>query len=175
MADSKSKIIRVDDNLDNYQGFYDHQWSKDLLALSDKSKLSEACFDLMVTWKGLSDATRLPWLMIEAVTAGIQGCMDNTIPFPNQVLQSLLDRVITGVEKNKRCLKGVRSAVDLIETTFPPCVPDASVSSLYLSSPSSLNKLKSLRILLYYDTFTFTWHLISRYGPEQRRTENLPR
>ncbi len=86
MADSNSKRIRVDDNLDNYQGFYNHQWSSGLLGLSDNTKLSEICFDLMVTWKGVSEARRLPWLMIEAVTAAIQGYMDNVTPFPNQVL-----------------------------------------------------------------------------------------
>lgn len=55
----------------------------------------------MVTWKGVSEARRLPWLMIEAITAAIQGYMDNVTPFPNQVRQVLVDRVMGGVEKNQ--------------------------------------------------------------------------
>lgn len=39
--------------------------------------------------------------MVEAVTAGIQGSVNLETPFPNQVLQKLLERISKGLERNQ--------------------------------------------------------------------------
>lgn len=59
MNEPNIKTIRVDDDLDQYQGFFDYGWSRKLERLVKGTRLSEICFDLMVTWKGISEATTL--------------------------------------------------------------------------------------------------------------------
>ena len=63
--DEPKKNIRVDDELDSYKGFFDYDWSKNLEKATHGTKFSQAAFDLRVAWKGISEARRLPWLMVE--------------------------------------------------------------------------------------------------------------
>lgn len=101
-----TKNIRVDDDLDEYRGFFDHKWSKDFLEVTRLTKLSPAGFDLMAAWKGISEARRFPWLMIQVVNAAVEGSLNLATPFPSQVLNELLDRVTAGLERNRLSLSG---------------------------------------------------------------------
>lgn len=105
MADL-SKNIRVDDDLNEYRGFFDHQWSKDFLDTIRPTKLSPVGFDLVAAWKGISEARRFPWLMIQAVNAAVEGSLNLATPFSSQVLNELLYRVTAGLEGNRLTVSG---------------------------------------------------------------------
>jgi len=120
MSDT-TKNIRVDDELDGYEGFFDHEWAKSLRIAVRQTKLSSACFDLLTTWKGISEARRLPWLMIQAVKAGVEGSLNFATPMPSQVLNELLSRIGDGLETHHISLSGndraaLRSEIRAIES-----------------------------------------------------------
>lgn len=56
--------IHIDTDLTLYEGFFDHQWAEEMLTLGKKTLLDTQIVNLCVTWKGISHARRLPWLMM---------------------------------------------------------------------------------------------------------------
>ena len=101
-----TKNIRVDDDLDEYKGFFDHHWSDDFLETVRPTKLCPVGFDLLASWKGTSEARRFPWLMINAVGAAVEGSLQFATPLSSQILNELLDRITTGLERNHLSLSG---------------------------------------------------------------------
>lgn len=101
-----SKNIRVDDDLNAYKGFFDYEWSKVIEEAARGTCLSPLVFDLAVSWKGISDARRLPWLMMEAIKAALEGFVNLTPPIPGQALGRLIDKIDHGLEKHNLSLSG---------------------------------------------------------------------
>lgn len=99
-----SKNVRVDDDLNAYKGFFDYEWSKCIEEAAQGTRLSPLVFDLAVSWKGISDARRLPWLMMEAIKATLKGFVNLAPPIPGQVLGLLIDKIDRGLEKHKLSL-----------------------------------------------------------------------
>ncbi|MCI0706100.1 MAG: hypothetical protein L0Y80_01265 [Ignavibacteriae bacterium] len=64
--------IRFDDELERYQGFFDHQWAKDFHEVIQGSKLEGMVFDLSLEWKAISCVRRWPWLMIHGIKDAIE-------------------------------------------------------------------------------------------------------
>ncbi|MEE8113379.1 MAG: hypothetical protein V3T23_03395 [Nitrososphaerales archaeon] len=102
-----TKNIRVDDDLDEYKGFYNHRWSEEFLETVQPTKLRSVGFDLLASWKGTSEARRFPWLMINAVTAAVEGSLQFTTPFSSQILNELAHRITTGLEHKHLSLSGL--------------------------------------------------------------------
>ena len=101
-----TKKIRVDDDLDAYESFFDLEWAKSFQIAIRQTKLSSAGFDLLATWKGISEARRLPWLMIQAVKAAVEGSLNFATPMPSQVLNELLSRIGNSLEAHHISLSG---------------------------------------------------------------------
>ncbi len=101
-----TKNIRVDDDLDEYKGFYDYRWSKEFLETVKPTKLRSVGFDLLASWKGTSETRRFPWLMINAVDAAVEGSLQFTTPFSSQILNELAHRITTGLERKHLSLSG---------------------------------------------------------------------
>jgi hypothetical protein len=68
--------IRFDDNLERYQGFFDHKWAKDFYGIIHGSKLDGMVFDLSLEWKAISCVRRWPWLMIHGIKDSIEGALN---------------------------------------------------------------------------------------------------
>jgi hypothetical protein len=57
--------VLIDPNLDSYQQFFDHGWSKRLFEAVEASPLKDAVNALMVAWRSTNGAHLLPWLMVQ--------------------------------------------------------------------------------------------------------------
>ncbi|MBA4311254.1 MAG: hypothetical protein C0417_01350 [Chlorobiaceae bacterium] len=81
MSENDIRRIRFDDDLERYQGFFDHQWVKDFEKIIRGSKLDGMVFDLSLEWKAISCVRRWPWLMIHGIKDSIEGAL-NAQPLP---------------------------------------------------------------------------------------------
>ena len=101
-----TKNIRVDDHLDDYKGFFDPDWGNVLQKVVEQTKILSVGFDLIASWKGISEARRFPWLMIQAVVAALEGSVNFATPIPSQILNDLLNRLAAGLEHHQVSLSG---------------------------------------------------------------------
>ncbi len=93
MKDNDIRRIRFDDELENYQGFFDHQWAKDFYEVIQGSKLDGMIFDLSLEWKAISCVRRWPWLMIHGVKNAIEGALNTKSPAKIQMnLQTIWEQ-----------------------------------------------------------------------------------
>jgi len=92
--------IRFDDDINAYEGFFDHQWAKQFSSLVESTKLNDAAFNLCAELKGISNARRLPWLMMNGLKDSIDSALNTHTPFPLQVIQGLIERIATQAENH---------------------------------------------------------------------------
>ena len=71
----------IDNRLDSYASFFDHDWAKSFGELSDKSRLQLPGCDLTRDWKGIAVAGRMPWLMIDSLQRFHVGFTTTNPPF----------------------------------------------------------------------------------------------
>jgi hypothetical protein len=83
--------IMIDIRLDSYQSFFDHAWANKFIDLTDKSRLRTAGFDLSRDWKGIAVATRMPWLVIDALKNFHIGYTKSNVPFHVQLTDRLAE------------------------------------------------------------------------------------
>ncbi|HET6576219.1 MAG TPA: hypothetical protein VFG68_21640 [Fimbriiglobus sp.] len=76
MTNAKKVIVNrmIEMNLEQYTGFFDHDWAKDFVARVP-SRLTDAAGSLCLAWKEASNTHRLPWLMVHQMTAFAKGFM----------------------------------------------------------------------------------------------------
>lgn len=63
----------IDPNLDSYEKFFDHDWSRRIFEAVQKSPLKDAVDALMVAWRSTNGAHLLPWLMVESLKGFAEG------------------------------------------------------------------------------------------------------
>lgn len=113
--------IRVDDDINSYKGFFDHQWAKQFKLLVESTKLSDAAFNLCAEWKGISNARSLPWLMIGGMVDTVDSALNSHIPLPVKVIQDLVKKIEDRMETHRISLStqdrtALCSEIKIIET-----------------------------------------------------------
>jgi len=92
--------IRTSVQLEDYQGFYDHGWMRTLVQLTDNTILEEPIFELAASWKGTSNARRLPWLMMTCLKEYYESMANSYEPTPLTAITALIDRIHKRIEKH---------------------------------------------------------------------------
>ncbi len=85
--------IRIDNRLDSYQTFFDHDWSRKIGTLVGGTKLEEPVFALCMNWKSAANTHALPWLMIESLRGLWTGFMSGHEPFALKTIKALSQRL----------------------------------------------------------------------------------
>lgn len=57
----------IDQNLDSYEQFFDHDWSRRMFEAVRTSPLNNAICTLLVAWRFTNGAHMLPWLMAQSL------------------------------------------------------------------------------------------------------------
>ena len=66
MQTDKTRNLLLDDRIESYSPFFDHQWARELNGLTESAKkLDDLVFDLMLTMKGISRAAALPQFAVD--------------------------------------------------------------------------------------------------------------
>lgn len=87
------KKISIDDRMDSYKTFFDHEWSKKINRLVDKSKIEQVVFDLATAWKSAANTHAMPWLMAHQLKPFYAGLMKTNGPYAADVVNALLTRL----------------------------------------------------------------------------------
>jgi hypothetical protein len=76
MTDAKKVIVNrmIEQNLEQYDGFFDHNWARALID-SVHPRLRDAAGSLCLAWKEASNTHRLPWLMVHQMKEYAEGYM----------------------------------------------------------------------------------------------------
>jgi len=116
---------RFSEELDVYKGFFDHEWFKNLhdmaLSSNENSAFAEIILELGATWKGISNARQMPWLMMENLKGFASSFINSHTPIPIQILNKLVNRIAIDTEKkyfslNTKQQNELSSVIRAIET-----------------------------------------------------------
>lgn len=88
------KRFKVGTELDDYDHFFQNSWAASVREQATGNALEQDVFDLCATWHGLSEARRLPNLMVRLLATGMRGFMRDQPIVPIKVLYALADRVL---------------------------------------------------------------------------------
>ncbi len=85
--------IHIDIDLNLYDGFFDLQWANRMFSLARNTKLEMPVANLCATWKGISNARRLPWMMMHVLKTHQEQTSDRYVALPTNVLQMFVKRL----------------------------------------------------------------------------------
>lgn len=87
-------LIVIDERLESYKRFFDHDWARQLLALTDGTKISKAALDLCADWKSAANAFGMPWLFIHGLDDFQKGFMQVQEPACQKLARALRDHIL---------------------------------------------------------------------------------
>jgi hypothetical protein len=124
----------IDDRIESYKSFFDHDWAKRLMMLTDGTELEEPAFVLNTNWKATVNSQFMPWLMMgsfqnfekgylrpkptltEIVIRGLMKSIpDATTNFLSNTSRKKLAKVIRDLGERLKCANEVAQNVELDE------------------------------------------------------------
>jgi hypothetical protein len=98
------KHIYIDDKLESYKTFLDHEWARRIDQQTAGTPLEELFFDLQWAWKGAANTFYMPWLTVSTmVAAGLGAATDHA--FPSRYTAALTDRLVQRMGLNNMTTK----------------------------------------------------------------------
>jgi hypothetical protein len=98
------KQIYIDDRLDSYRTFLDHEWARRIDQQTAGTPLEEIFFDLQWAWKGAANTFYMPWLTVTTmVAAGLGAAKDHG--FPSRFTAAVTDRLVQCMGLNNMTTK----------------------------------------------------------------------
>ena len=85
--------IEIASDLDDYMGFFDKDWAKDLFKLTKGTSISTPAFYLAMSFAGQSYAREMPVRMFGLMKTFVTTVMSQRKPFPVEVLDEYLNSI----------------------------------------------------------------------------------
>lgn len=63
------RYIKIDEHLESYKTIFNHDWAREIDALSANTKLDKAVVELSLRWKAAANAHVMPWLMMKCMAS----------------------------------------------------------------------------------------------------------
>ena len=113
----------VDERLESYQSFYDHQWAEHIISTLEGAKFYQAGFDLCASWKGTANARSLPWLLVESIREALEGYIQVEKPIPIRLHLGFIELINTKNNKKRYptlnktaidCLSGIERTSEFV-------------------------------------------------------------
>lgn len=134
------KHIYIDDKLESYKTFLDHEWARKIDEKTTGTPLEEIFFDLQWAWKGAANTFYMPWLTVTTmVAAGLGAAADHA--FPSRFTAALEDRLVQRMGLNnmttKKLVRELRQISDEVraEDERPPVIETEIVWRTMLAEP----------------------------------------
>lgn len=89
-----ARRITIDTRSSSYEGFFDHDWASQLHAFVEGSKIQQAVWDITSSWKGTSNARRMPWLTLRFVQWALESYARGKTPFSMEVVKAFCNNVV---------------------------------------------------------------------------------
>lgn len=98
MSEGPIHHVRIDDNLDSYRSFFDHDWAKQIDALVRGTKLEGPVFTLGMTWKSVANTHFMPWLLVVSLIRQLDGFMETNPAMAATVIKDIRANLLHAVE-----------------------------------------------------------------------------
>jgi hypothetical protein len=85
--------VRIDDRLESYKTFFDHDWSRRISDLANGRALEKAVWTLAISWKAAANTHAMPWLMMHSMYNLWQSFVDGDHAFAPALVTALADRL----------------------------------------------------------------------------------
>jgi hypothetical protein len=103
----------LDNNLESYKTFLDHQWARGIAQQTNGTPLEEIFFDLQWAWKGAANTFFMPWFTVTTmVAAGLGAASDHA--FPERYAAAIQDRLSNRMELTNMATKRLRKELQQI-------------------------------------------------------------
>ena|GEM_PF-2599970 len=87
----------IDQHLDSYKGFFDHEWSRRIFEAVRTSSLEDPVWELMLAWRSANGVHLLPWLMVESLrkfaTGEIEGSLQYRASYAEEVIKGVVNKI----------------------------------------------------------------------------------
>ena len=189
--DFENKKLMIDDRLESYQSFYDHEWARSFSQLVSGTMLDPPALDLCKDWKGAANAGRLPWHVVHSLKDFYYGYLQPGDSSFQRLTKGLLvwlqdrTRHSFNLTKQKELIGIVNKVSQEVQegiTKAPPVLDLDEIWSEFLSITEFTLSLWSLQKLCYcavyyaYENFLRMCVSIGQDRPEYRpRTDELMR
>lgn len=105
--DQKRNLL-LDDRIESYSSFFDHQWARELNALAETAKtLDDFVMDLMLTIKGISRAASLPQIAVDCAQSYAKGHQLESLE--DSLLLKVVNHIAERIDR-KILLSGVQNS-----------------------------------------------------------------
>ena len=91
--------ILVSTNIESYEGFFKFKESKVFQDEMDGTEVENHLFNLFSSWRGISNARRLPWLMTYILNNSINNNLKRYIPFAVKLFDTLENQIALNDDK----------------------------------------------------------------------------
>jgi hypothetical protein len=85
--------VRIDDRLESYRTFFDHDWSRRISELSNGTALEKPVWTLAISWKAAANTHAMPWLMMHSMNNLWQSFVNGDHAFAPALVTALADRI----------------------------------------------------------------------------------
>jgi hypothetical protein len=85
--------VRIDDRLESYKTFFDHDWSRRISDLASGTALEKAVWTLAISWKGAANTHAMPGLMMHSMYNLWQSFVNGDHAFAPALVTALADRL----------------------------------------------------------------------------------
>jgi len=138
------KKIWVDERYDSYERFFDHNWARRFLGLSQGKTFDPAALDLCTDWKGAASNASMPWLLIFTLQSFHRGYMQRNEPFWRRLTIAIRRHIIGNKSislsnRQRKKLAGIIDGLGLqVQNEMSQRPPELSAEQLwrdYLTVP----------------------------------------
>lgn len=88
-----AKTLVVDSELDSYKELFDFDWAKAFTKVTDNKAIREPAWNLTLSWRGVGNCFRLPWLMANQTRGVIKGFLSHNPPNGPGALRAVAARL----------------------------------------------------------------------------------
>lgn len=113
--------VRIDDRLESYRTFFDHDWSRRISELSNGTALEKSVWTLAISWKAAANTHAMPWLMMHSMNNLWQSFVNGDHAFAPALVTALADRLPAEMGKSlsnmrrKQLASSVRTIADQVK------------------------------------------------------------
>lgn len=146
MCDDLRFPMVIDERLERYKTFFDHNWSNRILAKTKGTRLEVLVFDLCINWKSTVNSHILPWFAVEWMSGVAQGMSKGTDSPTIQQVKRLADRLEErlgstlnnmGRKRLRQTVAEMTQSVSVICENLPPVLPSEEVWAAFLDDNHS--------------------------------------
>lgn len=97
MSERRKETIRIDDRLESYRSFFDHEWARRIIQLANDTVLDEPVFALSATWKSIANTHLMPWLLTNCLASQLQSILGSKEPMAETAIRLIHDQLLLSV------------------------------------------------------------------------------